>query len=340
MTKPCTYATTRETPIRKNWVAWLILTSVSLMLSPPAATAQAFPTHPVRILVGFPPGGGVDIVARALAQPLSQVWAQNVIVDNRPGANAIIATEMLARATPNGYTLQLSSPGALVITPHMGTRLSYDPLRDFAPVSVVSESAALLVTHPSVPIKTVGDLIAYARSRPGELTYASSGVGGPNHMAGELMKQLAGINLTHIPYKGSAPATADLLGGQVKLMFGVIPALLPFVSNGKLRALGLGSSNRSSALPEVPTIAESGLPGYGFSIWYGITAPQQTPRPVVSAIHSALVRVLGAPELKGVLMKGGSEPVGNTPEEFTRFIRDEHQKFGHLIKAAGLTNAQ
>ena len=304
------------------------------------AIGQTFPAQPVRILVGFPPGGGVDIVARVVGQKLSEVWGQPVIIENRPGANAIIATELLVKATPNGYTLQLSSPGALVISPNMGTRLSYDPLRDIAPVTVVSESAALLVVNPSVPVNSVKELISFAKAKPGELTYGSSGTGGPNHMAGELLKQLAGIDLTHIPYKGSAPATTDLLGGQVKLMFGVIPALLPFVNSGKLKALGVGSAKRSLALPNTPTIAEAGVPGYALSIWYGIVAPKNTPAPIITILNSALVKILRSADMQNTLMKGGSEPVGNSPEQFAEFIKDEYSKYARLVKAAGITSAQ
>ncbi len=304
------------------------------------AVAQVFPGKPVRILVGFPPGGGVDIVARAVGQKLSEIWGQPVIIENRPGANAIIATEVLVKATPNGYTLQLSSPGALVISPNMGTRLSYDPLRDITPVTVVSESAALLVVNPSVPVNSVTELISFAKAKPGELTYGSSGTGGPNHMAGELLKQLAGIDLTHIPYKGSAPATTDLLGGQVKLMFGVIPALLPFVNSGKLKVLGVGSAKRSLALPNTPTIAEAGVPGYALSIWYGIVAPKNTPPPIVSTLNSTLVKILRSADMQNTLMKGGSEPVGNSPEQFAEFIREEYSKYNRLIKAAGITSVQ
>jgi tripartite-type tricarboxylate transporter receptor subunit TctC len=304
------------------------------------AIGQSFPVQPVRILVGFPPGGGVDIVARAVGQKLSEVWGQPVIIENRPGANAIIATELLVKATPNGYTLQLSSPGALVISPNMGTRLSYDPLRDITPVTVVSESAALLVVNPSVPVNSVKELISFAKAKPGELTYGSSGTGGPNHMAGELLKQLAGIDLTHIPYKGSAPATTDLLGGQVKLMFGVIPALLPFVNSGKLKALGVGSAKRSLVLPNTPTIAESGVPGYALSIWYGIVAPKNTPAPIVNTLNSTLVKILRSTDMQNTLMKGGSEPVGNSPEQFAEFIKEEYSKYNRLIKAAGITSAQ
>ena len=319
-----------------------ILTALTVLFnfSPNPLRAQGYPSKPVRILVGFPPGGGVDMMARALGQKLSELWGQTVVIENRPGANAIIATELLAKATPNGYTLQLTSPGAIVISPNLGTKLSYDPLRDFSPITVVSESAPLLVSNPSVPVSGIHDLISYAKAHPNELTYASSGIGGPNHMAGELLKQLAHIDIVHVPFKGSAPATTDLLGGQVKLMFGVIPALLPYVQSGRLKALAVGGTKRSAVLPTVPTIAEGGVPGYSLTVWFGILAPKLTEKSVISIINTSIVKLLHSVDFQNTLIKGGSEPIGNSPEQFANFIKDEYSKYGRLIKASGIVNVQ
>jgi tripartite-type tricarboxylate transporter receptor subunit TctC len=290
------------------------------------------------LVVGFPPGGGVDMVARGLSTRLSEKWGQSVVVDNRAGANGIIAAELVANAAPNGYTLLLSSAGALVISPHLGTKLSYDPLGDLTPISVVSESAPLLAVNAAVSADSVKTLVALAKAKPGELTYGSSGIGGPNHMAGELFKTMAGVEMTHVPYKGSAPAVADLVGGQVKVMFGVIPALLPHVNAGKLKAIGVGALRRSSALPNVPTIHESGLMGYELPVWYGVVAPKGTPPPIVRDIHAAVVQALQMPELRSMLVKSGAEPIGSTPQEFASYIRSEYAKYARLVKAAGATN--
>lgn len=278
------------------------------------------------------------MVARGMSIRLSEKWGQSVVVDNRAGANGIIAAELVANAPPNGYTLLLSSAGALVISPHLGTKLGYDPLADLTPVSVVSESAPLLAINASVPADSVKTLIALAKAKPGELTYGSSGIGGPNHMAGELFKTMAGVDMTHVAYKGSAPAVADLVGGQVKVMFGVIPALLPHVNAGKLKAIAVGALRRSSALPNTPTIDESGLKGYELPVWYGVVAPKGTPQPIVREVHAAVVHALQTPELKSMLIKSGAEPIGGTPQEFSSYLKSEYAKYARLVKVAGATN--
>ena len=314
-----------------------LLTALPMVIAPVFA-ADVYPNKAIRMVVGFPPGGGVDIVARAVSQKLSEVWQQSVIVDNRAGANGIIAAELVAKAAPNGYTLLLSSAGALVISPNLGTKLSYDPIADFSPISVVSESAPLLAVNASVQVDSVKGLIALAKSKPGALTYGSSGIGGPNHMAGELFKSMAGVDMTHVPYKGSAPAVAELVAGQVNVMFGVIPALLPHVNAGKLKAIAVGGSRRSSVLPNLRTISEGGLPGYDLSIWYGLLGPKSMPVPIVKSVHAALLNVLQSKDLATLLVKSGAEPVGNTPAQFSQYMRNEHAKYARLVKVSGATN--
>jgi tripartite-type tricarboxylate transporter receptor subunit TctC len=301
----------------------------------PWAFAQQFPAQPVRMIVGFPPGGGTDIVARTVAQKLAEIWGYPVVVDNRAGANGIIGAELVSQAVPNGYTLLFSSAGALVISPNLGVKLSYDPIKDFSPISVISESAPLLVVNESVPVNSVKSLIALAKAKPGELTYGSSGIGGPNHMAGELFKSMAGVNMTHVPYKGSAPAVADLLGGQVKVMFGVIPALLPHVNTGKLKAIAVGGARRSLALPNLPTISEAGLPGYELSVWYGLLAPKNTQPKIISTLHGAIEMVLASKDVRTAFQKVGAEPVGNTPKQFASYINSEFSKYEKLVKVSG-----
>ena len=328
----------RSAPARRGWTVAALAVGLSVVAASAVAQEQRYPSRAVRMVIGFPPGGGVDMVARILSQKLAELWEQPVVVDNRPGANGIIGAEIVSKAAPTGYTLLLSSAGALVISPNLGTRLSYDPLTDLTPVSVVSESAPMLAVNSSVPADSVKSLIALAKARPGDLTYGSSGIGGPNHMAGELFKSMAGIDMTHVPYKGSAPAVADLVAGQVKVMFGVIPALLPHVGSGKLKALAVGGARRSSAAPNLPTISEAGLAGYDLSIWYGVMGPKNMPPHIVNSVHATLIKALRSKDVENQLVKAGADPVGNTPQQFAQYIRSEHKKYAHLVKVAGATN--
>lgn len=296
-----------------------------------AAESTTYPARPVRLIVTFPPGGGTDIVARTVAQPLSARWGQQVVVDNRGGAGGTIATELAARAAPDGYTLLLGTSSGLVINPLLNTRLAYDPVRDFAPVSLLVVNPQLLVVHPALPVKTVRELIVLARARPGRLNYASVGAGSPNHLGMELFKSMTATDLVHVPYKGAAPAITDLLGGQVELMFNPMPPLLPHVTSGKLRALAVGSSGRSPAAPDIPTVAESGVAGFEYVLWYGVFVPVKTPRPIVEKISQSLVAILADRDTAQRLISQGAEPRAGSPGAFAQFIADDTGRLKKLI---------
>ncbi len=301
-----------------------------------AQNAPAFPAKPVRLVVTFPPGGSADIVARTIGARLTTVWGQQVIIDNRSGAAGTIGTDIAARAAPDGYTLLLGSSGALVVNPLMGGKLPYDPVRDFAPVSLLVVIPQLLVVNGSVPAGTVDELIALARSRPGRLNYASVGLGSPNHLAMELFKSMTGIDVVHVPFKGAAPAITDLLGGQVQLMFNPMPALLPHVKAGKLRALGVGSTRRSAVIPDVPTVADAGVPGFEYVLWYALLAPAKTPASKLHKLNADVVAVLAEPELAQRLASQGAEPRSTTADELARFIAAESRRLKKVIDGAGI----
>lgn len=295
-------------------------------------TPPAFPAKSIRVVVGFPPGGPVDAVGRVFAVHLGEVLGQQVVVDNRPGANSIIAAELVAKSPPDGYTLLLASAGVLTVHPHLYPKLSYQPLRDFAPITIFAIGPLVLAVHPSLPAKSIRDLIRLARAQPGALSYASSGSGGAPHLAAELFKSLARVDIAHIPYRGVAPAITDVLGGQVTLLFSNTVSVLPQVQAGKLRALGVTSASRSAAAPEIPTIAESGVPGYEVTTWQGILAPAGTPNAIITRLAAESVRVAHLPEVKERLAREGSEVVGNSPEEFREVIRTESERWAKVIR--------
>ena len=312
------------------------LASVLAMAGASLATAQTYPTRPVRLIVGFPAGGGTDLVARAMAPRLGEIIGQSVLVDNRDGANGRIAAEFVAKAKPDGTTLLFTTHGSLVISPHISRKPSYDPLRDFAPITMVARSAPVLVVHASVGATTVNDLVALAKSRPGELFYASSGVGGPNHLAGVLFNKLAGTAIEHVAYRGTAPATNALLGAQVAAMFAVLPAVLSYVRSGRMHALGVGGPQRSAAMPEVPTIAEAGLPGYELTTWFGLLGPAGMPSAMIAGLRQAVVTALEAPEIKEFLAREGAVPVAGTPDELAQAMRADHAKYGALLEGINI----
>lgn len=316
-------------------IASLALALASLGLLPVPAAAQNFPDKTVRLIVPWPPGGGTDIFARAIGQKLTEGWKQQVVVDNRPGAAGNIGAALAAKAPPDGYTIMLATI-TLATAPAMYASLPFDPIKDFEPVTLVADVPHMLVVNAAVPANNVNELIAYAKSRPGQLNYASAGVGSPFHLAAELFKNQAGLFITHIPYKGGGPAVADTMGGQVQLTFANLVAVLPQLKTGKLRALGVTSVKRSSAAPEVPTIAEAGLAGYGFSSWFGFFAPAGTPKDVVTKLNRDIVAVLNSPDIKERLSKDGAELVASTPEAFAEHLRAETAKWARVIKAAGL----
>ena len=300
-----------------------------------SALAQTFPAKPVRIVVAFPAGGGVDIVARLLARKLAEAWGQQVIVDNRAGASGVIGTEFAARSAPDGHTLLMGTLGNLSVNPHLIAKMPVDPLRDFAPITQVVAVHFVLVAHPSLPARNITELIALARSRPGEINYSSSGPGGAPHLAGELFKSIAKVNLVHVPYKGSAPSFQDLLGGQVSLTFDSLVQALPYVRDKRLNALAVLGAARSPLLPEVPTVAES-LPGYELTNWFGLVVPAAVPGAVVGRIHADVTKVLQDAGVSEKLAAMGATAVGNTPEQFGAMMRADSEKWGRLIRETNI----
>lgn len=299
-------------------------------------TAQDYPSKPVRIIVPFAPGGTTDILARLVGQRLTDSLRQPVVVDNRPGANGALGTELVAKAAPDGHTIIMGYLGSLAINPNLYSKLPYDPLRDFAPITLVASTTQALVLHPSVPVRTTRELIALAKREPAQISYASAGIGAPSHLAGELLKMMAGIDLVHIPYKGSGAATNDLLGGHVAMSFGGLAAAMPHVKAQRLRLLAITTAARSPAVPQVPTIAESGLPGYDVSSWFGLLAPAATPREVVGRLHGEVVKILKTGDVRERLAGDGAEIVANRPDEFAAFIKSELSKWGKVIRTAGI----
>lgn len=301
-----------------------------------AAAAQDFPSKPIRVVITYPPGGSTDVVGRALAAKLTEGLGQQVVVDNRGGAGGIIGTEIVARAAPDGYTLLLGTSAGMSINPLLHKKLPYDVERDFAPISLVVVNPQALVAHPGVPASNVQELIKLARAKPGQINYASPGVGSPNHMGMELLKSMTGINVVHVPYKGGGPAMTELLAGQVQLLFNSIPSVLPQVKAARLKALAVGSARRSRAMPEVPTVAESGVPGYEYATWYGLFAPTGTPRPIVAKLNQAVATALKNPDLAKSLAAQGSEPNPTSPDELARFMKAEHGRWSRVVQAAGM----
>ncbi|MEO7727894.1 MAG: tripartite tricarboxylate transporter substrate binding protein [Burkholderiales bacterium] len=314
----------------------IFATGSSCALSYAADPAADYPNHPIRLVVPFPPGGGTDIVARAISGKLTEAWGQQIIIDNRGGAGGVIGADTVAKSTPDGYTLLLGTPGALVINPLLNSKLPYNAARDFAPVSLLALNPQLLAVHHTLPVNSVKELIAFAKAQPGKLNYASVGEGTPNHLAMELFKSMTGTEMAHVPYKGAAPAITDLVGGHVQLMFNPMPPLLPHVRSGRLRALAVGGLQRSSALPDIPTVAEAGVPGYEYVTWYSIVAPAKTTRAIINKINARLAAVLAMPDVAQRLSSQGAEPHSSTPEELTAFMLKDTQRLGGIIRFAGI----
>jgi tripartite-type tricarboxylate transporter receptor subunit TctC len=327
-----------------RWVGRTLAAAVTALLAlAPAsgAAAQAekapsdgYPARPIRIVVPFPPGAGTDIIARMLAQVLGEAWRQTVIVDNRTGAGGTIGSDIVAKASPDGYTLLLGNVSTLALAPSLYPKLPYVPLRDFAPITLITTSHNVLVTHPSVPANSVKELIALAKARPGQLTYGSAGSGTTSHLGGALFAHMAGVQLVHVPYKGSAPAHVDLLAGQLQLSFSTIVTTLPFIKSGRLKGLAVTSLNRSPLLPHLPTVAET-LPGFEVLVWQGIVAPAAAPRAIIARLNQEIAKSLHGPHMREYLAKQGLEAVGNTPEEFAAFIQSETGKWGKVIRLTG-----
>jgi tripartite-type tricarboxylate transporter receptor subunit TctC len=313
----------------RNTVVTVILAATAAASA--GVSAQQYPVKPIRMVIGFPPGGGTDIVGRVVAQKLSEAWGQQVMPDNRGGAAGQIGTEIVARAPPDGYTLLMAHIAALSILPSLVPKLPYDPAKDFTPITLCAIAPNLLVVHPSLQVITVKGLIQLGRSRPGELRFASSGAGSLQHLAGELFKLQARIDMLHVPYKGSGQAVIDLIAGQVHLNFDSVPAVISHVKSGKLRALAVTSGKRFSLLPAMPTVAESGLPGFDVSTWWGLVAPAGVNKEVVAKIHAATLKLLQQADVKETLTAVGAEISTGSPDAFANFIRTERAKYAKVI---------
>ena len=311
------------------------LLAASILAAPCVALAQAWPAKPVRVVVPFPPGGGTDIGTRIVAQKLQDAFGQAFVIENKPGAAGIVGTEFTAKSPPDGYTFMMGNIGTHAINVSLYKKLAYDPVRDFAPVSMVADLPLLLLVHPSVPAKSVQELIALARSQPGKLNFSTSGAGGSMHVAAELFKSMAGVDMVHIPYKGGAPAVADLIAGQVPLSFATVLETIQFVKAGKLRALAVTNNRRSVALPELPTISEAGLPGYQSISWLALFAPAGTPKEIVNRVSAETVRILKISDVRERLLAQGAEPIGSTPEELATILAADTAKYAKVIRESG-----
>jgi tripartite-type tricarboxylate transporter receptor subunit TctC len=330
--------------VPKNGVCPRFLSGAAVLMFVAASAAaqphstgsgQAYPSRPVRMVVPFAPGGSADLVARLLGQKLGESWGQQVIVENKPGASGMIGNDFVAKSAPDGYTLTVGTMGPFSVNPTLFDKMPYDNIRDFAPITLTGIASHVLVANPSVPVRTVNELIALARARPGRLMFASSGSGNATHLTFELFKAMAKIDIVHVPYKGGGPAMADLVGGQVSFSFASMPSALPYVQAGRLRAIAVGGAHRSPLFPDVPTVAEAGLPGFVSEDWQGILAPAKTPADVVAKLNSEFVHVLGLPDMKTKLAAAGFEVKTSTPQEFADFIRSETEKWARVLKRSG-----
>jgi tripartite-type tricarboxylate transporter receptor subunit TctC len=319
-------------------MSWSLIAAVLVISAAGSAAtlAQDYPTKPIRLVVPYPPGSGTDIVGRLLAQRLSERLGQQVYVDNRPGAGATIGTTAVAKATPDGYTILMADLGPLAIAPSFYRQLPYDPVKELAPISQVAVLPFLLVVHPSVPARNVSELIALAKAKPGELNYASVGNGTAVHLATELFRQFTGIDIVHVPYKGSAPALTDLVAGRTSMMFVNVLSARGFLESNQLRAVAIGTAERSPAMSDVPTVAESGMPGFRAVVWFGLLAPAETPRLIIDKLNAEIVGVLGTPDFKAKLAEQGAEAVSSSPEEFSAHIHAEIVKWSQVIRTSGV----
>jgi tripartite-type tricarboxylate transporter receptor subunit TctC len=322
-----------EEPLSATLKRWSF--AILLATAATGAWAQPYPSKPIRIVVPFAAGGTTDLLARAAAQKLTEAWGQPVVVDNRPGAGGNIGSELVAKAAPDGYTVEMGTVGTHAINASLYARMPYDHVKDFAPIILVATVPNVLVVNPGVPVKSVQELIAYAKANPGKLNFASPGSGTSGHLCGELFKVMAGVQITHIPYKGSAPALQDLLGGQVQMMFDNLPSALPHIKAGKLRALAVTTAARAAALPDLPTVAEAGLPGFEASSWFGLLAPAGTPPDIVARLNAEIAKWLASPDAMEKLLALGANAAGGSPEDFTKHIAAETAKWQKVVKASG-----
>lgn len=309
---------------------------LALACAAPAVHAQTFPVKPVRFVVPFAPGGGTDRVARMLAQRLTESMGQSFVVENRGGAGGVIGADLVAKSAPDGYTLVLGSPGPMTINPNLTAKMPYDTLRDFAPVSLATISPFVLTVHPSLPVRDLKEFIAFAKARPGQLNYGSGGNGSVAHLSTEYLKSTAQINLVHVPYKGSTPVLTDILAGQLQVMFDNLPVVQPHVRSGRLRLMGVGTQQRSSLIPDAPTIHEAGVPGYEASTAFGVMAPARTPPEIINRLSQEIQRILQTPDIKDRLAAQGLEAVGSTPQQYEAHVRAELAKYARIVKSAGI----
>jgi tripartite-type tricarboxylate transporter receptor subunit TctC len=315
----------------------IALVAASAVEAQSTGAAATFPARPIRFIVPNAAAGSTDLVARTVAQKVEESLGQQIVVDNRPGSGGIIGTELVARAGADGYTLLMGTIGNLAISPHLYRKLAYDPIKDFAPVTQLASAAYMLVIHPSVPAKSVKELVALAKSRPSQLNYASAGSGTGSHLSAELFRSVAGIALVHVPYKGGTPAITDVIGGQVQIMLNGIPSSMPHLKSGRIRALAVTTATRSPAAPELPTMAEAGYPGAESTSWTGVLAPAGTPASVIARLNSEFVRALRTPEVSARLSADGAVPVGSSSAEFAAYLRSELVKWGKVVRESGAT---
>ncbi len=313
---------------------WSVM--ILMALTPLAFAAQAWPDKPVRVILGVPGGAAPDVTARLIFPGVSQQLGQPLVADNRAGGGGVIGAEIVSQSAPDGYTLFISSPGALTILPHLRkTPLPYDTLRDFAPISLISIGPFVLMVHPSLPAKNIKELIALAKAQPGKLNYASAGNGVANHLAGELFKQMTGTDIVHVPYKGAPQAVTDVLAGHMNMMFNSVSPIVGHIKSGKIRVLGIASLQRSPQLPDVPTINESGVPGFEAVNWFGMFAPAKTPKAIITRVNAAVVKAVKTPELQAQFISLGADPVGSSVEEFAAFVRRDLEKYARIVKISG-----
>lgn len=308
---------------------------LTLALLPALVGAQTYPERPIRVILSVPAGATPDVTARLVTPGLSRLLGQQLVVDNRPGAGGLIGAEIAAKAAPDGYTLFISSPGALTILPHLRKNIPYDTLRDFVPISLISIGPFVLIAHPSLPAKSIKELVDLARAQPGKLNYASAGNGVANHLAMELFKQMTGVDIVHVPYKGAPQAVSDVLAGHMNMMFNSIAPIVAHIKAGRVRVLGIASAKRSQQLPDTPTISESGVPGFVAENWFGMFAPAKTPRQIITRLNEALVKVVRAPETRAQFAGLGADVVGSSPEEFAAYVRRDLEKYAKIVKFSG-----
>lgn len=314
--------------------ALVCIVACALSAAVSGAAAQGYPARPIRVVVPYAPGGATDLTARLVGQKMQEAMKQNVLVDNRPGAGGVIGADVVAKAAPDGYTVLIAVPAEMTILPHL-QKMPYDVPRDFAPVSLAAVTPLILVIHPSLPVKSVKELVAFAKARPGQLSYASAGTGGVQHLAAELLKIKMKLDMAHVPYKGAGPVMPDLIGGHIPMFFSGMPPAMPHVRAGKLKALAVTTTKRSPAAPEVPTMGEAGVPGFDISNWFAYFVPANTPAEVITRLNSEINRGLRLQDVKNKLANVGAETVGTTPDELARFVRAESDKFANLIRLSG-----